>query len=128
MNEQLPMDFEAAAAARRAAEAARDAGINLALEHADAVAPAWAERAYTVFLAYAKVTPRFTAEQMREACADQIEAPPQLRAWGGIIQKASRAGIIHFDSWSTMKAANVHCSSARVWRSALYFGEHHVCD
>lgn len=101
------------------ARAGRDAGIARAMGHADRVNGDWSERAFVAMRSRLGYMERFTCEDMREACSE-IQTPPDARAWGGIMLRAARAGFIVQDGWTIARAANVHCSPARVWRSILF--------
>ncbi len=107
---------------REAARAARDDGIRRAVEHADAVEPRWVDQAYDVLLDFLRRpeahVASFTSEDVREhAAALGLPEPPHLRAWGGVFQRASRAGIIARAGVTTARAVNVHCSIVATWRA-----------
>lgn len=102
--------------------AARDAGIARAVGHADRVNGNWSERAFGALRRLATTNEFFTAEVIRRL-AVEIEPPPDARAWGGVFQRAARAGLVVHHGWGTMLARDCHCSPTRVWRSALYRAE-----
>lgn len=104
-----------------AARAARDDGIRRAAQHAEDVTPKWGDRAYAVLIDYLTKPPAFTdcftSEQVREHGALlKLPDPPHLRAWGGVFQRAARAGVIVKTGTTTAKATNVHCSIIATWR------------
>lgn len=96
---------------------ARDAGIQTATDHADRVCPEWKEQAYQAIVAYATTHPTFTIEQLRQSLNGQLADPPSLRAWGGIAQRARRAGIVEHFGWTEAEDPAVHCNVIRVWKS-----------
>jgi hypothetical protein len=104
------------------ARAARDAGIKQAVDHANAVEPKWSDQAYAVLLDFLTKPDAyvcsFTSEDVR-AHADKLRLPepPHLRAWGGVFQRASRAGIIAKTGTTTARSANVHCAIIATWRA-----------
>lgn len=102
------------------ARARRDAGIAEAIEHADAVTPKWSETAYAFLERYARTHERFTSEDVRDASKGEVPEPPNLRAWGGVFQRAARKRITRRDGYDTARDPKVHCNVVTVWRSELY--------
>ena len=106
------------------AQAARDAGIQRAVDHAEAVVPGWVDQAYFALVDFLTVNPRhrgvsFTSEQVREH-ADKlgVPAPTHLRAWGGVFRRAARDSVIVKAGITESKAAHCHCSHVGLWRGA----------
>lgn len=99
---------------------ARDAGIATAEAHADRINPTWRDLAYAELVAYAQRTPVFTIEQLRGSLNGRLENPPSLRAWGGIAQRAVRAGVIVHHGWREAENPACHCGEVRVWRSTKF--------
>lgn len=101
--------------------AARDEAINRATGHADAVEPAWSERAYAHLLAYPAL-PRgaaFMAEDVRKFAEEQgLPTPPDPRAWGGVVQRAVRVGIIESAGFGYSKNRRAHLRPTAIWRRA----------
>lgn len=100
--------------------AERDAGIQTAITHADAVTPDWSSMAYEELKRFLKITPgEFMGENFRSHCAQiDFPLPPHARAFGGIIVKAYKSGLIRrvrFDQVSNKKA---HACFASVWIKA----------
>lgn len=95
-------------------------GMERAKDHADRVAPGWSDRALTYlrrFLAMRGTGGRFIAPDVRDyAYATGLDRPPNERAWGSVLQRASRLGWIHEAGWGTYgdKTTNVH--PVRAWR------------
>lgn len=109
---QLPIDFETA---RRL----RDAGMQRAIEHADAVCEQWSDRAYSIAEAYARLHSEFTGEQLRSyASAVGLELPPDGRAWGGVLNRLARTGLIRKGGYRNSTNPMAHCRPVTVWRTA----------
>lgn len=109
MSEQLALDWTAA-------RAARDAGIQRAVDHAEAVVPRWADTAFAFLLTYlAGQSGRFTSEDVRLAASSTVPVPPNERAWGGIFQKAAKRGLIVRDGYTSARDPKVHCNVVTVW-------------
>jgi hypothetical protein len=98
---------------------AAQAGIDVAIEHADRVAPEWRHLAYDALVEFAKTQPTFTIEQLREHLNGKLADPPSLRAWGGIARKAQHAGIIEHGGFVEATATNVHANVVTLWRSRI---------
>lgn len=92
----------------------RDHGIFQAVTHADQVHDSWQERAFMFLTAFKKST--FMAEDIRKAAEGIVPDPPSQRAWGGIIVRAARAGIIERIGFSNVKNVKAHATPASVWR------------
>lgn len=109
---QHVIDFEAA-------RKARDAGIDRAVAHAEAALRNWAETAYNFLVEFARQNPSFTTEDVRQEAGAAVPTPPDKRAWGGVMQRAARAGIVVAAGFVTAKSPKVHCQNIRLWRSTL---------
>ena len=94
----------------------RDKGIKKALDNANSTHNRWSDKAYDFLLKYIKYQYEFMTEDVRVASEKAIPKPPSNRAWGGIILKAVRAGLIHRVGFSSVKNINAHRTAATVWR------------
>ena len=94
-------------------------GIAQAAEHADEVSPRWTDRAYDALVAHAKQHTFFTVEQVRMAVAGKLPDPPTSRAWGSVVVRAKRAGIIAHAGHTEATDPAVHCNLVTLWRSML---------
>lgn len=86
----------------------RDDGIQRAADHADEVDPTWRERAlgYVKLYVVAHSAP-FLAEDVRaEAEKDGLSPPPTKRAWGPVLQKAAREGIVKRVGYAPANSSN----------------------
>lgn len=98
---------------------ARDTGITQAADHADAVSPRWTDRAYDALVHHANRHTFFTVEQVRMAFAGVLPDPPSSRAWGAVVLKAARAGIVSRAGHTEAEDPAVHCNLVTLWRSNL---------
>ena len=98
----------------------RDKGINQAVEHADRVSLNWSERAYRLTEDYAKRHFLFSGEQVRLASKGMIDEPPHLRAWGAIMLKAAKNGLIKRVGYIQVENIAAHRATATLWESKVY--------
>jgi hypothetical protein len=93
----------------------RDKGIQQAINHADQVKPLWSEQAYNCLLNYIRYNDEFMTEDVREASKHQLSEPPSARAWGGIIVKAVKCGLIYRKGFKNVSNVKAHCTPATLW-------------
>ena len=96
--------------------ARRDEGISRAVEHADRVRDEWSAEAFNFLCDYARTSvPPFLVEEARAAAESAgLECPTDNRAWGGVVQRAVRAGIIVRAGAAPALTSN--CSLKPLWR------------
>ena len=94
----------------------RDKGIKQAINNANDTHEKWSEKAYKFLTDYIKSHHEFMTEDARLASEKEIPLPPSNRAWGGIILRAVKAGLITRDRFSNVKNAKAHKTPATVWR------------
>jgi hypothetical protein len=95
----------------------RDAGIATAEEHAEAVEPGWKDKAWAALQSFILHHQEpFMAEDVR-AAAD-VPPPPDPRAWGGVFQRAARAGLIIKAGFGESRNRQAHCRPTALWRRA----------
>jgi len=82
----------------------------------------WSDIALGFLKEFAEKNPRFMAEDVREAAAksNRVRTPPSHRAWGGVIVRAKRDGIIENDGYSPVKNKTAHRANASVWKSLIF--------
>lgn len=109
---------------REAAKAARDEGMQRAIDHADCLCDTWSLRAFNWVHGYAQWHAEFMSEDVRMAAekAPGFVAPPDNRAWGAVMIKAARAGLIERTGYAQAKNPRVHCSVNAVWHSKVFKG------
>lgn len=104
-------------------ETLRDAGIKKAVDHADEVKGGWSTLALTFVEHYAMNNSIFSGEKVRGASAGIVPEPPHLRAWGGVILKAAKRGIICKRGYVQVENPNAHRANATLWQSNIYYNE-----
>ena len=98
----------------------RDGGVEKAEEHAEREWTDWKEKAYE-FLKYFLDNHNgpFMAEEVRSLAAYQdFPLPPSARAWGGIIIRAAKEGLIVRMGIQKVKNKKAHCANAAVWMAS----------
>lgn len=91
-------------------------GMRAAEDAANRAVEGWSETALEAVKEVGARLGRFTVEELRNASV--LEAPTDQRAWGGVIQRAARLGIIVRDGYSTSKTSNG--APVYVWRFVGY--------
>jgi hypothetical protein len=94
----------------------RDAGIKRALDRANSKTEIWSELAYLFLLQNIKTGDRFMVEEIRVKGIGIVPEPPSNRAWGGIILRAIKEGVIVNDGYGKVKNPSAHCTPAAIWR------------
>lgn len=98
------------------ARAARDAGMQQALDHAERKEPSWGDLAYDYLVSYARKHKQFTAEDVTDSTKDtDFPQPPTDRAWGITFRKAQRQGVIK--QIGTGRRRRGHLAMCPVWGS-----------
>jgi hypothetical protein len=98
----------------------RDAGMAKSLTHANSVHTDWGRKAYGIMIHYLWITSRgvgtFMTEDLRAYARGRISKPPDDRAWGGIIMRAVREGLIVRHGYARHKDPSRHAGPSTVWR------------
>jgi len=94
----------------------RDKGIKKALDNANNTHDKWSNKAYDFLLKYIKYQNQFMTEDVRVASEKAIPKPPSNRAWGSVILKAAKSGLINRVGFANVKNAKAHKTPASVWR------------
>jgi len=98
--------------------AARDAGIARAERGANAAVAQWSKLAMlslTTFMRHRGVGFKFQLADFR-AAGGALADPPEPRAWGAIINRASRAGLIERHGFEPCNDPRQHRCPTSVWR------------
>lgn len=94
----------------------KEDGIKQAVDHADAEEFGWSEKAYAYLLEYLKgKSEEFMAEEVRVSSDKIVSAPPSNRAWGGVMLRALKAGLIRKTGFGLVKNAKAHQCLATTW-------------
>lgn len=92
----------------------RNAGIAKAINNANAKSTNWAEEAYLKLLQYP--ANKFMTEELREwAHNTGLPVPPSARAWGAIITRAKREGVVIPLGFRSVKNPKAHATPATLW-------------
>lgn len=103
-------------------EALRDSGMETAERHADEVSDGWSDRALSFLIIYAKSHRHIIGEGVRAASEGIVEHPPHLRAWGAVMMRAARRGIIAKIGYTQVSNPKAHKANAAVWGSNVFEG------
>lgn len=90
-------------------------GMARAIAHAEAIEPMWSDTAYQFLLKFAATGNEFMAEDVRAASQGIVPPPPSMRAWGGIIRRAAKAGLITRIGYKSVINPKAHCALCSVW-------------
>jgi len=82
----------------------------------------WSEKAFDFLVGYAKKQSQFMAEDIRELAikSKSVPQPPSNRAWGAIIIKAKKEGIIKHIAFGQVRNKKAHRANASIWQSIIY--------
>lgn len=94
----------------------RDQGISKALYSANRLHTDWTERAYLYLKFYIQTHREFMTEELREASYGIIPLPPSARAWGGVVLRAAKDGLIYNAGYRKVKNEKAHCTPATLWK------------
>jgi len=95
-------------------EELRDEGIQKAVEHADEVHESWSDKAYQFLLDYDPQS-EFMTEDLRQASTRYLPEPPSLRAWGAVVVRAVKNGVIQRVGYRAVSNNKAHRTPASVW-------------
>lgn len=103
---------------RRTAEEMRSAGIAKAEESAEVFCPNWGQIALDAVREFIeKHSGNFQAEDIR-MWAKQVPPAPSARAWGSVMLKAARMGLIRSVGYATVDNPLAHGTPATLWVKA----------
>lgn len=77
----------------------------------------WADLAYNYLVEYATTHKEFMVEDVREASKGTVPEHQSGRAWGGVVVRASRAGIIRRKEFKNVKNEKAHGTPATLWET-----------
>jgi hypothetical protein len=104
---------------RNEANDLRDKGIHRAVTNADKTHEDWAARAYAALEGFVNETAdlEFMAEDVRK-WASYLPVPPSNRAWGAVILRGARNGLIKQVGYGKTTNKLAHRTPAAIWRAA----------
>lgn len=93
----------------------RDLGIKKAEDHANKTHDNWVDKAYEFLMQYVRHDKEFLTEQVREASRGIVPEPPSKRAWGAVIIRAVKRGIIKRKGYALVSNPKAHRTPATLW-------------
>lgn len=98
-------------------------GAETAAAHADRVHGVWSDEAYEFLISkrdeFKREDKTFMTEDMRVIAERAgMPVPPDRRAWGAIVLRAKRQGVIHVAGFAPVKDRRSHGGPKYVWRFA----------
>lgn len=96
----------------------RNEGMRVASLNAESISPKWGEQAYLELKEFVRWNPgmQFMAEDVR-AWAGNVAPPPSKRAWGAVILRAAKAGLIERVGYKETSNPLAHRTPATLWRA-----------
>lgn len=97
--------------------AAKEAGMQQAEDSANSVHPNWSDDAFALLQAFVKQAHgHFMCEDIRAyAEANGLAVPPSKRAWGNIIVRANKAGLLKAIGLGPVKNKRAHRANAAIY-------------
>jgi hypothetical protein len=97
---------------------ARDKGIKRAVDHANLLQENWSDQVYQCFVGFilASQAP-FQMEDFRETLQGFVADPPSKRAFGHIVLRAAKEGLITRVGYAPVKNVTAHRCFSSVWKS-----------
>lgn len=92
----------------------RDKGMKVASDHAELTNICWNQMAFDMLVECPLKT--FMTEQLRAwAYENGLPKPPNEKAWGSIVTKAAKAGLIIFQGYRRVSNPQAHRRPAGLW-------------
>lgn len=98
----------------------RDEGMKRAIDRAEELHEGWSDLAYDFLKGYIKINPVFQVEDVRFASQGLVPTPRSQRAWGGVIRRAAKEGLIWQDGFKKVKNVLAHRTPAAVWKTVKH--------
>lgn len=95
----------------------RDSGMQSAIHHADHVIDDWSVQAFDYLQRFVRDRGgEFMCEDIRAFASENgLPQPPTNRAWGSLMIRAARQGLIKQSGFGKTKGASAHRTPAAVW-------------
>lgn len=100
---------------------AKQRGMQAALDFEERAHPTWTSVAFQYLEAYARKHAEFISEDLTAAADEWGLQTSQPKAWGGVFQKAARAGIIV--QCGAGRSKRRHASICPLWKSKIFRGD-----
>lgn len=76
----------------------------------------WKDTAFEAFVNHARKHKFFTTEEVRQSNPD-LPSPPDTRAWGAVVRRAVKNGVVKSAGWTRAKSLTVHGMVVTQWES-----------
>lgn len=96
---------------------ARNEGMAIASDHAEACYNGWNDVAYNFLVSFLSTRSTFMTEDVREASDGIVPNPPSNRAWGSVVVRAAKNGLIERIGYGEVSNKKAHCTPASIWRT-----------
>lgn len=99
-------------------ELLKQEGMYNSVANADNRIEAWSDRAYFILMEFiSRQTDVFMGEDVREYAGKRgLPEPPSKRAWGAVMARAKKEGLIVFSGYSQVSNPKAHRANASLWR------------
>ena len=95
---------------------AKQEGIKRAIAHANRRVFGWEVSAFNILVNYIKENKTFKAEDIRNHAESLgLELPPDKRAWGAIILRAKKVGLIRHIGYTQVDNPKAHKTNVSIW-------------
>lgn len=95
----------------------KEIGMGMAEDNANRTNGGWSDMAYEFMVRFIKARPgEFMGEDVRNASIGHVPEPPSNRAWGSIMLRAARAGLIERVGFRSVANPKAHSAPCGVWR------------
>lgn len=95
-------------------------GMRRAIDHANRVEPTWSDQAYSILREVVAIRDQFITEDVRRYADERgLARPPDSRAWGAVMIRASKAGLVKKIGWATATDPKVHANPTSLWKSLI---------
>ena len=95
----------------------RDAGIAQSEKHANEEIPGWSDMAFGFLISFLeRNSHEFMVEDVRKEAEGIVPYSHTERAWGSVILKASRRGLVKHLGYKQVDNPNAHKTPASVWQ------------
>lgn len=97
----------------------RNNGIEVSAMNAEAKHPGWTDEALKWLVAFMARKDKFMAEEVRVFAEENgFNHPEHKRAWGGVMLKAARRGMIRRFDYGQTSNPKAHRANATIWERA----------
>lgn len=117
MTNQISFDFSSALVT---GQDLAEQGMQTAEDHANKLQPKWSDDALNILREFiSKYDIDFMTEDLRRYAEKErgFTAPASSRAWGGVISRAKKSGLIKFVGIRAVGNPKAHAANAAIWKA-----------